>query len=87
MRIIPYSKLDKLCNSIPAFKDYRLQVSLQVISMLLDKTLALQFHTAEQRYKNLLNKFPGILLRASSASSSGLLIVLYWIITMCGGCE
>ncbi|MGJ1192941.1 MULTISPECIES: Crp/Fnr family transcriptional regulator [Sphingobacterium] len=65
LRIIPYSKLDELCNSIPAFKDFRLQVSLQVISMLSDKTLALQFQTAEQRYKNLIDKFPRILLRAS----------------------
>lgn len=64
LRIIPYNKLDALCNSIPAFKDYRLKVSLQVISMLSDKMLSLQFQSAEQRYKNLLNKFPGILLRA-----------------------
>lgn len=65
LRIIPYRKLDELCKSIPAFKDYQLQVSLQVISMLSDKTLDLQFQTAEQRYKNLLDKFPGILRRAS----------------------
>lgn len=65
LRVIPYSKLDELCNSIPDFKDFRLQVSLQVISMLSEKTLALQFQTAEQRYKNMLDKFPGILLRAS----------------------
>ncbi|MFX1706423.1 Crp/Fnr family transcriptional regulator [Chitinophaga sp. CC14] len=64
LRIIPYSKLDALCNDIPAFKDYRLKVSLQVVSMLSDKILSLQFQSAEQRYKNLLDKFPGILLRA-----------------------
>lgn len=64
LRIIPYSKLDALCNGIPAFKDYRLKVALQVVSMLSDKILSLQFQSAEQRYKNLLDKFPGILLRA-----------------------
>ncbi len=64
LRIIPYSKLEALCNVIPAFKDYQLQVSLQTVSMLSDKILALQFQTAEQRYKNLLDKSPGILLRA-----------------------
>ncbi|PUV26438.1 Crp/Fnr family transcriptional regulator [Sphingobacterium athyrii] len=64
LRIIPYSKLDELCNCIPAFRDYRLQVSLQVVSMLSDKILALQFQSTEQRYKNLLDKFPGILQRA-----------------------
>ncbi len=65
LRVITYRKLDELCNRIPAFKDFRLQVSLQVISMLSDKTLALQFQTAEQRYKNMVDKFPGILLRTS----------------------
>ena len=64
LRIIPYSKLDELCNNIPTFKDYRLRIALQEVSMLSDKIYSLQFQSAEQRYKNLLDKFPGVLLRA-----------------------
>lgn len=63
IRTISYMQLDALCNVIPAFKDHRLLVALKVISRLSEKIYSLQFHSAEQRYKDLLNTMPNILLR------------------------
>jgi len=65
IRTIPYSQLDVLCNTIPAFKDYRLIVSLKIISMLAQKVYSLQFQSAKERYNTLLETTPRILLRAS----------------------
>lgn len=64
LRTISYAQLDSLCNAIPAFKDHRLLVALKVISRLSEKIYSLQFQSAEQRYKDLLNTTPNILLRA-----------------------
>ena len=64
VRAVSYTQLDALCNTIPAFKDHRLWVALKIISRLSEKIYSLQFRSAEQRYKDLLNTTPNILLRA-----------------------
>jgi len=63
MRAISYAQLDALCNTSPAFNNHRLFVALKVISRLSEKIYSLQFHSAGQRYKDLLNTMPNILLR------------------------
>ncbi len=64
IRTISYAQLDVLCNTIPALKEHKLLVALKVISQLSEKIYSLQFQSAEQRYKDLLNTTPNILLRA-----------------------
>ncbi|QNR85044.1 Crp/Fnr family transcriptional regulator [Pedobacter riviphilus] len=64
VRTISYAQLDVLCNTIPAFKDHKLLVALKMISRLSEKIYSLQFHSADQRYKDLLHTTPNILLRA-----------------------
>ncbi|MBB6236833.1 CRP-like cAMP-binding protein [Pedobacter sp. AK013] len=63
VRTISYAQLDALCNASPAFNNHRLLVALKVISRLSEKIYSLQFHSADQRYKDLLNTTPNILLR------------------------
>lgn len=64
IRCINYDKAIKLLDSIPGFERFMLGESFKAIKLLADKLYALQFQTAEERYKNMLVNYPNILLNA-----------------------
>jgi signal-transduction protein with cAMP-binding, CBS, and nucleotidyltransferase domain len=63
LRTIHFKEFDDLYNNIDAFKRVAFIASVETIKRFSDKLFSLQFQTAEQRYKSMMDNFPNILLR------------------------
>ncbi len=64
IRIVNYHDIENLFEKSPQLERFARMVMLGVVKTLSDKLFSLQFQTAEQRYKNILENNPTILLRA-----------------------
>lgn len=64
LRSIHFQEFNALSSDIKEFKDLILLVALRALKQFSDRLFSLQFQTAEQRYKFLIDNYPGILLRA-----------------------
>jgi len=64
LRTIYFQEFNALSGKIEAFKDLILMVAIEVLKQFSDRLFSLQFQTAEQRYKFLIDNHPNILLRA-----------------------
>jgi CRP-like cAMP-binding protein len=63
LRTIHLRDLNLLLNKIEAFKDLSFIVAVEVIGQLSDRLYSIQFQSAEERYKFIIDKHPNILLR------------------------
>lgn len=63
LRSIRFKEFDDLFNNIDAFKKFAFMVSIETLKRFSDKLFALQFQTAEQRYKSMTDNYSNILLR------------------------
>lgn len=64
LRTIRFSEFEILCTRFRTFKDFVFIVAIEVIKQFSDRLFSIQFQTAEQRYKFLIDNYPNILLRA-----------------------
>jgi len=63
LRTIHFREFDALFNNIGAFKNLAFIAAIETIKKFSDKLFSLQFQTAEQRYKSMIDNYPNILLR------------------------
>ena len=63
LRCIHSKDLNLLFSKIDALKDLSFIVALEVINQLSDRLFSIQFQSAEERYKSIINNHPNILLR------------------------
>jgi len=63
LRVIHFSEFNALFNEMSAFKNLAFIVAIQVLKHFSDRLFSLQFQTAEQRYKFMLDNYPNVLLR------------------------
>jgi len=63
LRTIHFTEFNALLNDIDAFKNFIFIVAVETIKKFSDKLFSLQFQTAEQRYKSMIDNYPNILLR------------------------
>jgi signal-transduction protein with cAMP-binding, CBS, and nucleotidyltransferase domain len=63
LRTIQFREFETLFNEIDAFKRFAFMASVETIKRFSDKLFSLQFQTAEQRYKSMIDNYPNILLR------------------------
>jgi hypothetical protein len=63
LRTIHLKDLNLLLNRFEAFKDLSFIVAVEVIGQLSDRLNSIQFQSAEERYKFIIDKHPNILLR------------------------
>jgi CRP-like cAMP-binding protein len=64
LRTIRFTEFKMLYNEFRAFKELIFIVALETIKQFSDRLFSLQFQTAEQRYKFMIENYPNILLRA-----------------------
>ena len=64
LRTIRFSEFNLLYNKFATFKDLFFLVAIETIKQFSDRLFSIQFQTAEQRYKLLIDNYPNILLRA-----------------------
>ena len=64
VRVILYNELEVLFAKIPLLQKVFFHVAIDMLNMFSDKLESLQFQTAEQRYKTLVEAYPEILRRA-----------------------
>lgn len=64
LRTIRFSEFNALCNEFKTFKDFVFIVAIETIKQFSDRLFSIQFQTAEQRYKFLVDNYSNILLRA-----------------------
>jgi CRP-like cAMP-binding protein len=65
LRTIQFREFNDLFNDIGAFKNLAFIAAIDTIKQFSDKLFSLQFQTAEQRYKSMMDNYPNILLRVS----------------------
>ena len=65
LRTIQFREFNDLFNNIDAFKNLAFIAAIDTIKRFSDKLFSLQFQTAEQRYKSMMDNYPNILLRVS----------------------
>jgi len=63
LRTIHLNDLNLLLNKIETFKDLSFIIALEVINQLSERLSSIQFQSAEQRYKYIIDNHPNILLR------------------------
>jgi CRP-like cAMP-binding protein len=63
LRTIHFREFNVLYKEIDAFKDLAFKVAVEVLKQFSDRLFSLQFQTAEQRYKYMINNYSNILLR------------------------
>lgn len=63
LRTMHFTEFNALINNIGALKDFFFIVAVETIKLFSDKLFSLQFQTAEQRYKSMVDNYPNILLR------------------------
>ncbi|WP_426668004.1 Crp/Fnr family transcriptional regulator [Mucilaginibacter sp. McL0603] len=63
LRTMHFIEFNALLNDIGAFKNFFFMVAVETIKIFSDKLFSLQFQTAEQRYKSMIDNYPNILLR------------------------
>ena len=63
LRTIHLRELNLLLSKIEALKDLSFMVAVEVINQLSDRLFSIQFQSAEERYKSIINNHPNILLR------------------------
>lgn len=64
IRTIQFREFNILFNEIEAFKQFVFLVAIEFLKRFSDKLFSLQFQTAEQRYKFMIDNYPDILIRA-----------------------
>jgi len=64
LRTVHFQEFNTLSNKVGAFDQFMLKVAIEIIKQFSDRLFSLQFQTAEQRYKFLIEGYPDILLRA-----------------------
>jgi len=64
LRTIPFRDFASLTNKIVSMKEFAFLVAIDVCKLFADRIFSLQFQNAQERYKNLLDTNPTILLRA-----------------------
>ena len=65
LRTIQFREFNDLFNNIDGFKNLVFIAAIDTIKRFSDKLFSLQFQTAEQRYKSMMDNYPNILLRVS----------------------
>ncbi|MCF6405681.1 hypothetical protein L3C95_22440 [Chitinophaga filiformis] len=64
LRVILFRDFNALLEEIGAFKQLGLMVAIEFLKLFSDKLYSLQFQTAEQRYKFMMDNYSNILSRA-----------------------
>lgn len=64
LRVIQFREFTELLNKVEALKDLAFAVAIDFLKQFSDKLYSLQFQTAEQRYKSMMDNYPNILSRA-----------------------
>ncbi|PSL29727.1 Crp/Fnr family transcriptional regulator [Chitinophaga ginsengisoli] len=64
LRIILFRDFNALLNEIAEFKNLGIMVAIEFLKLFSDKLYSLQFQTAEQRYKFMMDNYSNILSRA-----------------------
>jgi CRP-like cAMP-binding protein len=65
VRAIIFKDLEALFNTIPLLQSLCFYVTIDILNLLSQKLQSIQFQTAEQRYRIMMDMYPEILLRAS----------------------
>lgn len=64
LRVAPYAVLEKFINEVQGMEDLMRLILIDYLKIFSDRLYSLQFHTAQERYNDLLHNYPDILLRA-----------------------